>query len=96
MRLKLRYSLLGIEPNTKELIVSRLGRLWETWKVFARALGDLVGRVLLTLFYVIVFAPFGIGVRLLADPLRIKAQERSRWNARHKFDDSLDRAGRLF
>ncbi len=47
-------------------------RLWEAWKRLARRIGDFQARVLLTLIYVIVVFPFGVGVRLFADPLRMK------------------------
>ncbi len=47
-------------------------RLWEAWKRLARRIGDFQARVLLTLIYVIVISPFGVAVRLFADPLRVK------------------------
>ena len=49
-----------------------LKRLWEAWKRLARRIGDFQARVLLTLIYVLVILPFGVGVRLFADPLRLK------------------------
>ena len=48
-------------------------RAWEGWKRFARRLGDFQARVLLTLFYFVVAAPFALGVRALSDPLRRSA-----------------------
>jgi len=47
-------------------------RLWEAWKRLAHRIGDIQARVLLTVFYSVLVLPFGLAVRLLADPLRIK------------------------
>jgi hypothetical protein len=47
-------------------------RLWEGWKRLAHRIGNFQARVLLTLLYAILVFPFGVVVRLLADPLRIK------------------------
>ncbi len=48
-----------------------LRRVWEAWKRIAHAIGNFQARVLLTLFYAILILPFGLVVRLFADPLRI-------------------------
>ena len=50
-----------------------LRRWWEGWKAFAAEMGNYQGRVLLAFFYFIVVTPFGIGVRLFSDPLKLKA-----------------------
>ena len=49
-----------------------LGRLWRGWKRIGRKIGDFQARVLLTFFYFVVLAPFAMGVRLMADPLRLR------------------------
>ncbi len=46
--------------------------LWKAWKRLARQIGDLQARVLLTILYGFFVLPFGLVVRLWADPLRIK------------------------
>jgi hypothetical protein len=46
--------------------------LWAAWMRLARTIGNLQARVLLTVLYAIVFLPFGVCVRLFADPLRTK------------------------
>jgi hypothetical protein len=60
-------------------------RLWERWKVIARKIGDVQSRLLLSVFYFVILAPFGLGVRMLADPLRLRPQRLSHWlpKARH-------------
>ena len=49
-----------------------LKRLWEAWKVLAHRIGNFQARLLLTILYGILVLPFGVVVRLVADPLRIK------------------------
>lgn len=45
---------------------------WQGWKKAAHKLGNFQARLLLTVFYSVVVLPFGLAVRLCADPLRIK------------------------
>lgn len=48
------------------------GGLWKAWQGFARRMGNYQSRVLMALIYFTVVLPFGLGVRLLADPLKIR------------------------
>ena len=48
--------------------------IWKYWKKFGDFIGNLIGRLFLMLFYVTVAIPFGLGARLLSDPLHIKAK----------------------
>jgi hypothetical protein len=59
-----------------------LNRLWERWKAFGRFMGNMVARVLLSVFYFTVFMPFGLGVRLFGDPLHLKTAPDSLWRPR--------------
>lgn len=47
-------------------------RLWNAWKGLAARMGNFQGRLLLSLFYFLVLAPWGVLVRIASDPLRIK------------------------
>ncbi len=49
-----------------------LRRLWEFQKRLARRVGTFQARVLLTIFYAVLVLPFGLAVRWLSDPLRVK------------------------
>jgi len=49
-----------------------LNALWKAWTRLAHRIGNFQARVLLTVFYAVLVLPFGIIVRLFADPLRIK------------------------
>jgi hypothetical protein len=53
-------------------------RAWKAWTRLAHKIGNFQARVLLTLLYAILVFPFGMGVRFLADPLRIKKRP-DRW-----------------
>jgi hypothetical protein len=48
-----------------------LRRAWEGWKRFGKKVGDLQARVLLTFFYFVILAPFGLVMRG-ADPLGLR------------------------
>jgi hypothetical protein len=54
-----------------------LKRLWQAWKDLAHKIGNFQARILLTIFYVILF-PFGMATRLFSDSLRIK-QRPTQW-----------------
>ena len=46
--------------------------IWKVWPLLAKGIGNFQARLLLTLMYAVIVLPFGIIVRLFADPLRIK------------------------
>ena len=46
--------------------------LWRGWQRIARAIGNLLSRVVTTVAYVLVVPFFGLGVRLFSDPLGLK------------------------
>lgn len=53
---------------------------WQRWLVIARAIGNFQARVILTLMYFSVVAPFGMSVSAFADPLHLRRP--SAWQAR--------------
>jgi hypothetical protein len=72
-------------------------RLWEGWKRIARRIGDVQARVLMTLFYFLCLAPFGLAVRWGTDPLAIKPGHPRGWRSRSaEAGPELDRARRQF
>lgn len=68
---------------------------WKIWKRIGRFMGDVVGRVFLTLFYFTVFVPFALGLRLLGDPLGLRARG-SAWLERTTRDLTVNDSRRLF
>jgi len=73
-----------------------LKKLWEGWKAFGHFLGNLLARVVLSIFYFTIFVPFGLGVRWLSDPLQIKTRPNSLWRPRSTMDQTLAEVGRQF
>ena len=73
-----------------------LKKLWESWKAFGHFLGNLLARVVLSIFYFTIFVPFGLGVRWLSDPLQIKTRPDSLWRPRSTGDQTLPEIGRQF
>ena len=67
-------------------------RIWSAQKKFGQAIGDIVARVVLTVFYFSIFVPFGVGV--FSDPLQLKPPVAGvSWQPRGDADASLE-AGR--
>lgn len=64
---------------------------WDRLSIFARIMGDAQGRVIVTLFYYTLLVPFGVGSRLLSDPLRLRPTTLI-WQARAKVSDRLEDA----
>jgi hypothetical protein len=47
-------------------------RLWHGWQRIARAIGNLLSRIVTTLAYLVVLPLFAIGLRLFADTLQLR------------------------
>ncbi len=74
-----------------------LRSLWRRWLTLAHKIGTFQSRVLLTLFYFVFLAPFGLAMRLLADPLHMKVKSwpaAGGWVARTTRDTDLTAARR--
>ena len=71
-----------------------LRRVWNGWKRFGRWMGDMVARVVLTVFYFTIALPFGLGVRLSSDPLQRKSDPA--WTPRDTNEPTLEAARSLF
>lgn len=72
-----------------------LRKFWAVWKKVGQFMGDIIGRIVLTLFYFTIFLPFGLIMRLFRDPLNIKQQIPSRWQARKTKELTLEDGQRL-
>ena len=71
--------------------------IWTKWLGVARIFGDLIARLVLSLFYFTLFVPFAVGVRLFGDPLGMKARaSTSHWLQRGTGDLTLDDSRRQF
>ncbi len=56
-----------------------LRAIWRAWQALGRLIGDFVARLVRTILYFTIFVPFALGVRLLADPLDIRAHKKLSW-----------------
>ena len=68
---------------------------WQSWKRIGQYIGDFIARVALSIFYFTIFLPFGLGVRLLGDPLNIHPNHRPSWLQRGTRDLTLEDGRRL-
>jgi hypothetical protein len=69
--------------------------VWKKWRAFGKVMGDFVARIFMTVFYFTVALPFGIGVRLFKDPLRLKSTEVA-WLKREQSEETIEAARRLY
>ena len=69
--------------------------VWKKWRAFGQIMGDFVARIFMTVFYFTVAVPFGIGVRWLKDPLRLKSKEVA-WLKREEREETIETARRLY
>lgn len=69
--------------------------LWSRWKAIATRIGNFQARVILSLFYFLIVTPFGLAVRLLADPLQIRQRSTSTfWNVKTLPEHTIEEARR--
>lgn len=77
-----------------------LKKAWQAWLRFGRMIGDIIGRLVLTIFYFTLFVPFGLGMRLVGDPLELRHKHKpggaTRWIERKTRDLVLDDSRRGF
>ncbi|RMF00101.1 MAG: hypothetical protein D6768_13570 [Chloroflexi bacterium] len=78
------------------LVILLVENVWRHWKEFGHFLGDWLARVVLTIFYFTVLVPFGLGVRLFADPLHIKSTPAEQWRPRTTGDQNFDEVLRQY
>lgn len=68
--------------------------VWAGWQRLARRIGEFQSRVLLTVLYALLVMPVGLGLRLLADPLRRRRPAASNWTPRAGAPATLEEARR--
>ncbi len=69
---------------------------WQGWKAFGHFLGNLLARVVLTIFYFTIFVPFALGVKMFSDPLHIKKPPADFWRPRPTGDQTLEEIMRQY
>ncbi len=74
-----------------------LKMFWRGWMRFGHFMGDIVGRVVMTLFYFTLLLPFGVIITLFGDSLDMKHKDKApAWHARTTGDQTLEDARRQF
>ena len=74
--------------------MSTLKAAWRGFRVVMERVGNFQARVLLTVFYLVPAAPFGVGSRFFSDRLRLRHPVG--WIVREPQDQTLDAARRQF
>ncbi len=69
---------------------------WERWQIIGHINGEYIARFITNLFYFTILVPFGLGVRLFADPLGLRKGSSSYWKARKPVSTALDDARSQF
>lgn len=69
-------------------------RAWQRWLRLATIIGDFQARLILSLFYFVIVLPFGLLVRLFADPLGIKGRRQGTWTPFPERSGTLEEARR--
>lgn len=76
-----------------------LRSLWVRWLKIAHVIGNFQAQVILTVFYFIFVLPFGVVMRLFADPLRLnfpKTRAKSNFQVWRHSKENLETARRQF
>jgi hypothetical protein len=66
---------------------------WDRFTIIAGVVGDVQGRVIVTLFYFTILVPFGLGARFLGDALHIRSAAPA-WSERPPVGNGLEEARR--
>ena len=75
---------------------SILRRLHAWWMPIAEAISAFIGRIVLTLFYLVIALPFGLMARLAVDPLKLKRKGDSAWSPMRERENSVEEGRRQF
>lgn len=71
--------------------------LWTRWKAFARRLGELQSKLLLSLLYALGLTPFALIAKIFLDPLGLKKNSSPAWRrSKTNPQDSLEESRRQF
>lgn len=70
-------------------------KAWARWKIIGGVVANYQARAIALFFYYTIMVPFGLGMRLFADPLQLKpSRQDSLWVARDGVSSSVEDARR--
>ncbi len=67
-------------------------KIWDAWIAFLHLVGNLIGRLVLTLLYFSVVVPFALIVQLFSDPFGVKRRGSTYWVERGDGPTTLEQA----
>ena len=72
--------------------------LWGKWLSFAHVIGNFQSQVIMSIFYLVFFAPIGVLYKLFSDPLKLKKKSfrQTSFQAWEHPDDDIDSARKPF
>ena len=65
---------------------------WDRWLAISRKAANILGRIVVSIFYFTVMLPFSLGVTLFGDPLNIKKKPAQHWHQREELNDTITKA----
>ena len=71
-------------------------RILAILKAISTAIGTVVGRIILTIFYFVLIPPFALWSRHKTDPLRRERSAAGPWTVREPVEEGLDAALRQY
>jgi hypothetical protein len=73
-----------------------LASAWRAWKRIGRAIGDVIGRLVLTVFYFTILVPFAVGMRAFRRGETQGDASAGHWIRRELEPDDMMKAKRLY
>lgn len=84
-------------PHKGALSRNLFKNLWLKWKAFSGRIGSFQSRLVLSFFFFLFVTPFGLGVKIFRDPLRLKKREKtSYWLSRKETASGLEQSRKQF
>ena len=75
----------------------RVNKFRPTWKAFSKRSGNFQSRLVLSYFFFLCVTPFGLGVKIFRDPLRLRQGEKtSYWLPKKDTADDVEQSRRQF
>ena len=84
----------GFRMECAEVRQGAFRRFWNWWMRTAEVIGNFQSRVVLTVLYVIVALPFGLGARLFSNRLHLRGRRTSGWSAFVPRAETVEEAGK--
>ena len=71
-------------------------RFMAWWMPIAEVIGNFMNRLVLSAFYFVIVLPFGLGVRLFSDPLKLRKKADTGWSEILNETKTVEKARKQF